>query len=167
MTMWQLYRLTTPLSVAIQWVDIPSYTFPPQQSSAGVAVCMVESLLSGLGNCMPWGGTFSPHGVEIASWTQVTARLYSYGVLAGSILRRVDPVHPEGVHGSDSGLPCPSWWPVSGQIAPDYTFPPETEASVQRAYAMWWIRMIFHSLESSALPSLGDQDSLLRSWFST
>ncbi len=29
---------------------------------------------------------------------------------------------------------------------------------------MWWIRMLFHSLESSALPFPGDQDSLLRSW---
>ncbi len=46
---------------------------------------------------------------------------------------------------------------------PRNMFPPEAEASGQRAYAIWWIRMLFHSLESSALPSLGDQDSLLES----
>ncbi len=78
---------------------------------------------------------------------------YSSGVLAGLFLRRVNPLHPKGLRGGVIGLPRPSWWPVSGQTPPCYTFPPEAEASGQRAYAMWWIRMLFHSLEYSVLPS--------------
>ncbi len=45
---------------------------------------------------------------------------------------------------------------VAGQLAitPSYTFPPQyTESSGQKAYAKWWIRRLFHSLESSDLPS--------------
>ncbi len=60
---------------------------------------------------------------------------YSAGVPAGPILRRVDPLHPKGLRGGHCGLPRPSWWPVSGQTPPSYTFPPrcaEAEASGQR-----------------------------------
>ncbi len=48
---------------------------------------------------------------------------FSAGVLAGSILCRVDPLHPEGVRGSRSCLPHPSWWSVFGKTPPGYTFP--------------------------------------------
>ncbi len=54
-------------------------------------------------------------GAETASLIQLTARWYSAGVLAGLFLRRVSPVHPEGPRGSYSGLPRPSWWPLSRQ----------------------------------------------------
>ncbi len=55
---------------------------------------------------------------------------------AGSIFCRVDPLHPKGLRGGRCGLPRPSWWPVSGQTPPSYTFPPrcaEAEASGQRS----------------------------------
>ncbi len=47
----------------------------------------------------------------------------------GPFLRRVNPLHPEGLSGGYSGLPRPSWWPVNGQTPLSYTFPPQcTEA---------------------------------------
>ncbi len=76
---------------------------------------------------MASSGDFSLHGVETTSLTQLTARLGSTGVSAGSVLRRVNPLHPEGLCGSYSGLPCPYGWKVSGQRPPDYTFPPQCD----------------------------------------
>ncbi len=56
------------------------------------------------------------------------------------------------------------WWPLRPTTClsvvsqwvdtPSYMFPPEAEASSQIANVMWWIRMLFHCLESSALPFL-------------
>ncbi len=54
-------------------------------------------------------------GAEVASSTQSTARLVQFWSLAGPFLRRVNPLHSEGLRGGVIGLPCPSWWPVSGQ----------------------------------------------------
>ncbi len=54
---------------------------------------------------------------------------YSSGVLAGPFLRRVTPLHPEGLRGGVIGLPRPSWWSVSGQTPLCYTFPPERQSS--------------------------------------
>ncbi|KAL0182559.1 hypothetical protein M9458_021934, partial [Cirrhinus mrigala] len=39
---------------------------------------------------------------------------YSAGVSAGSVLRRVNPFHPEGLRGGYFGLPRPSGWLLSG-----------------------------------------------------
>ncbi len=47
---------------------------------------------------------------------------FSASVLAGSVLCSVDPLHPEGVRGGYSCLPCPSRWPVCGKTPPGYTF---------------------------------------------
>ncbi len=49
---------------------------------------------------------------------------YSSGVPAGPSLRRVDPLHLEGLCSGNLGLPHLSWWAVSGQKPPSYTFPP-------------------------------------------
>ncbi len=54
-------------------------------------------------------------GSETTSLIQVTACWYSAGVLAGPFLRRVSPLHPEGLRGGYSDLPRPSWWPFSRQ----------------------------------------------------
>ncbi len=90
---------------------------------------------------------------------------YSSGVLAGPFLRRVTPLHPEGLRGGVIGLPRPSWWLVSGRTPPCYTFPPEAEASGQKR-AMLCGGSGCYSIASSPLisPLLGGQDSLLRSW---
>ncbi len=57
-----------------------------------------------------------------------------------------------------------TWWPLRPTTClsvvsqwvdtPSYMFPPEAEASSQITNVMWWIRMLFHCLESSALPIL-------------
>ncbi len=78
---------------------------------------------------------------------------YSSGVPAGPTLRRVDPLHFGGLHGGNSAFHTS----LGGQSVGSYTFAPEAEASGQKAYSMWWIMMIFHSLESSAFPFPGDQ----------
>ncbi len=49
------------------------------------------------------------------AWSSYLPVWYSAGVLAGPFLRRVSPLHPEGLRGGYSGLPRPSWWPFSGQ----------------------------------------------------
>ncbi len=49
---------------------------------------------------------------------------YSAGVRAGQFLRRVNPLHPEGLRGGYSGLPHPFWWPFNRQEPSSYTFPP-------------------------------------------
>ncbi len=64
-----------------------------------------------------WCGDHQLDPVKLPSW-------YSAGVPAGPILRRVDPIHHEGLRGGHCGLPRPSRWPVSGQEPPSYTFPP-------------------------------------------
>ncbi len=65
-------------------------------------------------------------------WKHFTSGRFSAGVLEGSNLCRVDPLHPEGVRGGHSCLPRPSWWSVFGKTPPGYTFPlwcAEAEAS--------------------------------------
>ncbi len=80
---------------------------------------------------------------------------YSSGVHAGLFLHRVKPLHLEGLRGGNLAYHTSLGGQSVGRTTPSYTFPPEAEASGQRAYAMWWIRMLFHSFESSALPFLG------------
>ncbi len=75
---------------------------------------------------------------------------YSSGVLTGLFLHRINPLHP-GLRGGVIGLQRPSWWPVSGQTPPCYTFSPEAEASGQRVM-LCVSGILFHSLESSYPP---------------
>ncbi len=103
------------------------------------------------GNCTPWSGSFT-------SWCG-GHQLDPVNCPIGTVLEFLQARSSAGLTHSTPkvyvviGLPQPSWWSVSGQTPPCYTFPPEAEASGQRAYAMWWIRMLFHSLESSDLRS--------------
>ncbi len=82
---------------------------------------------------------------------------YSSGVLAGPFLRRVNSLHPEGLHGSVIGLTRPFWWPVSGKIPLIYIS--------SRGWGYVVVQECY-SIVSSPLISrlLGGQDSLLRSW---
>ncbi len=75
---------------------------------------------------------------------------YSSGVLTGLFLHRINPLHP-GLRGGVIGLQRPSWWSVSGQTPPCYTFSPEAEASGQRVM-LCGSGILFHSLESSYPP---------------
>ncbi len=71
---------------------------------------------------------------------------------------RVNPLHLEGLCGGDFGLPRLSWWTVSGQTTPGYTFPPrctETKAPSTVSYSSlgtWlWYWKLFVGLPSSLL----------------
>ncbi len=71
---------------------------------------------------------------------------YSSGVLVGPFLRRVNPLHPEGLRGSVIGLLRSSWWPVSGQTPPCYMFPLECQSST--GATLWVVCEPPHSMSS-------------------
>ncbi len=78
---------------------------------------------------------------------------YSSGVPAGPSLRRVDPLHLEGLCGDNNGPSRLSWWTVSGQKPPDNTFPlrcAETKAPSTVSY----------SSSISSLKRVGDLQAL-------
>ncbi len=64
--------------------------------------------------------------------------IFPFQCWSSCILRRVNPLHPEGLRGGYSGLPCPSWWPVSGQRPPGYMFPPRCDESQVRSRVPHW-----------------------------
>ncbi len=103
--------------------------------------------------CGPWGGTaHSFRSLKRGCWEPIQSSLneetvhlevetfyfmvrrsparpsslpywYSAIVPASPTLHRVDPLHLEGLCGGDIHLLRLSWWTVSGQTPPGYTFP--------------------------------------------